>query len=199
MTFSSQLISYLWYYIFKRRVCLEQETTYVRSRFATRSLFRSPFAQPPPPPLQKAILCSFCCRHHWRLHPRVQNVVSLFKAFRSWGTRRTTLSERRLAAYKKRQRPFFIAYLGGGGVGKIECPIFFSAPQPPPPPLFISLRHRGKVNLLLRTIFLFTEKSKKSLGAPEPFLLVQIVGLMINGIKLNSVWTVVVGQSKTVV
>ena len=87
----------------------------------------------------------------------------------------------------KKDRGRFLLLIWGAGVSEKLNVQFSFQPPSPPPPLFISLRHRGKVNLLLRTIFLFTEKSKKSLGAPEPFLLVQIVGLMINGIKLNSV------------
>ena len=53
----------------------------------------------------------------------VQNVVSLFQAFTSWGTRLTLLSEGRelakllSAAYKKRHRPAFYILLGVGGGG----------------------------------------------------------------------------------
>ena len=57
---------------------------------------------------------------------------SQYSTIRTTGTLRCC---RRLT--KKRQRPPFIAYWGVGGM---ECPILFSAP--PPPLLFISLRHR---------------------------------------------------------
>jgi len=66
----------------------------------------------------------------------VQNVVSLFQAFRSWGTQAVlhylnawtakTLS----ASHKKRQSPSFIAYgKGGRRERKIKCPILSLAPH----------------------------------------------------------------------
>ena len=47
-----------------------------------------------PTPLWKAILCSFCCLHHLRLHPRGPKCCQRLK---------------------KRQRPPFIAYWRGRG------------------------------------------------------------------------------------
>ena len=65
-----------------RLVCFGQQTTYVVSWFGTFHFFICHPSRPhptPPPPLWKAILFSFWCRHHWRLHPRGKNVVGVFK------------------------------------------------------------------------------------------------------------------------
>ena len=54
----------------KRRLfCLKQGNN-VRSGLKLRHLIFFIRTSPPPPPLWKAILCSFCCRHHWRMHSR---------------------------------------------------------------------------------------------------------------------------------
>ena len=60
-----------------RLVCFGQQTTYVVSWFGTFHFFICTSFPPPPP--WKAILFSFWCRHHWRLHPRGKNVVGVFK------------------------------------------------------------------------------------------------------------------------
>ena len=81
----------------RRLVCLKHETTYVAGWIWDISFF---FIRTPSPhphhPLWKAIVGSFCCRHHWRLHPRSPKYC------------------RRL---KTEQRPPFIVYRGREGVG----------------------------------------------------------------------------------
>ena len=69
-----------------------------------------------PTTLWKAILCSFCCRHHWRLHPKSPNEGLDEGGGAYWG----------------------------GGVGNMECPILFLVPPPTtfyftPPPLITCL------------------------------------------------------------
>ena len=58
----------------KRRLpCLKQGTTYVTGWIGRCNLLYRHSLQSPPPlpvnPLWKAILCSYYCRHHWRLYP----------------------------------------------------------------------------------------------------------------------------------
>ena len=88
--------------------------------------------------------------------------------------------------------------LGEGVRTKLNVQFYFERPHF----LFLSTatgkpRNISAIFAPSNSFFLFLQK--KVVGAPEPFLLVQIVVLMIDRIKLNSVWTVVVGQPKTVV
>ena len=95
----------------RRLVCLKQETTNVAGWIGTYHFF---IRTSSPHPLWKAILCSFCCGHHWRLHRR--------------GLKRC----RRL----KRDRGAYYLFLGGGGGRRKKWNVrfYFQPPPPPPPP-----------------------------------------------------------------
>ena len=88
-----------------RLVCFGQQTTYVVSWFGTFHFF---ICTPSPPPPWKAILFSFWCRHHWRLHPRGKNVVGVFK--------------------KKITKTSFYCLWGRGVGEEMEWPILIWAP-----------------------------------------------------------------------
>ena len=49
----------------RQHLCLKQETAYVTSWIGTFNFFYlHSIPSTIPPPLWKAILCSFCCQHH---------------------------------------------------------------------------------------------------------------------------------------
>ena len=190
-----------------RVVCLEQETTYVApSRLLVGALqlvqFAVSFALPSPPsPYRRLSWVVFVVGTVEDCILGVQTVVSLFQAFRWWGTRRTSPESREqaklLAAYKKDRGLFFYCLFGGRGRNKIECPILFWAP-----PLFISLhpatgkpRNIWAIFAPSNSFFLFLQK--KVVGCPWTLLVGTNRSTYNQPHQTEQLWTVVVGQPKT--
>ena len=128
--YHGQLIRTILEILSKRRVaCLEQETTYVAASQLALS-----FALPSPTsPYRRLSWVVFVVGTVEDCILGVQTVVSLFQAFRWWGTRRTSPESpeqaKLLAAYKKDRGLFFIAYLGEGVRTKLNVQFYFERPH----------------------------------------------------------------------
>ena len=125
---------------------------------------------PPPPPYRRLSYVVFVVGTIEDCIRGVQNFVSLFKAFRSWGTRRTPLSERRLAAYKKKKkkkRGRFLLLIWGAGVSeKLNVQFSFQPPNPPPPPHFLFRSATAGKSICSFEQFFFLQKKVKSRWVP---------------------------------